>query len=176
MEAEKAQNAQIILGNAPGGIADKAHAAMREIVESAGIVEDGAVSSGRQRVDREIAPLGVSLPVAAELNLGMAAIGFDVLAQRSDFEGMLVDDDGDCAVLDAGRHILEPGGRYPFDYLFLPRPPPHLPLPSPAARGGPRRLPGSPCKATRWGPRPHPRPPPPVRNRARRAAAATLPL
>ena len=80
---------------------------MSEIIEPAGIIVDGAVARRRQRVDREIAPFGIGLPVAAELDLGMAAIGFDVLAQRRHLERVLVDDDGDRAVLDAGRNRLE---------------------------------------------------------------------
>ena len=65
--------------------------------------------AGGKRVDGEIAPLGVGLPVAAERDLGVAAVGFDVPAQRRDFERMLVDDGSDGAVLDSRRHRLEAG-------------------------------------------------------------------
>ena len=84
----------------------------REVVEPAGIVVDRAIARRRQRIDGEIAPFGVGLPVAAEFDLGMAAIGFDVLAQRRDLERMLVDHDGHRAVLDAGRHGLEARRRH----------------------------------------------------------------
>ena len=111
MEAEEAQDAQIVFRDALARIADEAHAPRRQIVEPADIIVDRAVARGRQRIDGEIAPLGVGLPVAAEGDLGVAAIGLHVLAQRGHLERMLVDDDGDGAVLDAGRHRLEAGGR-----------------------------------------------------------------
>src|SRR5262245_42685699 len=110
METEKAQDTQIILGDALCGIADEAHAAIVQIVETAGVVIDPAVASHRQRIDREVPPLGIRPPVAAELDLGVAAVGLDILAQRGHFERLLVDDNRDRAVLDAGRHRLESGG------------------------------------------------------------------
>ena len=91
-------------------LADEAHAPRRQIVEPADIIVDRAIARRRQRIDGEIAPLGVGLPVAAEGDLGVAAIGFHVAAQRRHLEGMVVDDDGDGAMLDAGRHRLEAGG------------------------------------------------------------------
>ena len=110
VKAEEAQDAQVIFRDALCRIADEAHAPRRQIVEPADVIVDRAVARGRQRVDGEIAPLGVDLPVAAEGDLGVAAVGFDVLAQRGHLERMLLDDDGDGAVLDAGRHRLEAGG------------------------------------------------------------------
>ena len=118
MEAEETQNAQIIFGDTLSRVADKSHAALRKIVNPAGIVVDGAVARRGQRIDREIAPLGVGLPVASELNLGVAAIGLDVLAQRGDLKRMLVDDDGNRAVLYSRRHRLEAGGRHTlYDFI-----------------------------------------------------------
>ena len=59
-----------------------------QIGEPADIVVDGAVARRRERVDGEVAPLGVGAPVAAEGDLGVAAVGLDVLAQRGHLERM----------------------------------------------------------------------------------------
>ena len=121
VETEKAQDAQIVLGDAFGRIADKTHAAVAEIVEPTGIIVDRAIARCRQRIDGEIAPFGVGLPVAPEFDLGMAAVGLDVLAQRRHLERMLVDNDRDGAVLDTGRDRLEPGGRNALHNFFRHR-------------------------------------------------------
>ena len=57
-----------------------------------------------------LAPLGIHGPVAAEHDLGLAAVSFDVLAQRRDFKRLAVDDDGDGAMLDARRNRFPAGG------------------------------------------------------------------
>ena len=62
-----------------------------------------------KRVDGEVAPLGVGAPVAAEGDARLAAEGFDVLAQRRHLDRLMLDDDGDGAVLDAGRDGLAAG-------------------------------------------------------------------
>ena len=121
VEAEEAQDAQVVFGDALMRIADEAHAPRRQIGQPADIIVDRAVARHRQRVDGEIAPLGVRLPVAAEGDLGVAAIGLHVLAQRGDLERMLVDDHGDGAVLDAGRHRLEAGGLHAAHHLLRHR-------------------------------------------------------
>ena len=110
LEAEEAQDAQIILGDAACRIADEADLASGEIVETADIIVDDAVRRDRQRVDGEVAPLGIDLPVAPERHIGFAAEGLDVLAQRRHLERYAIDDERDGAVLDAGRHRLDPGG------------------------------------------------------------------
>src|SRR5262249_44661228 len=53
------------------------------------------------------ATLGVTLPIAAEGDGGMAPEGLDVFAQGGDFEWPPGGDDGHGAVLDAGGHGLE---------------------------------------------------------------------
>ena len=121
MKAEEAQNAQIVFRDAISRIADEAHAPRGQIVEPADIIVDRAVARGRQRIDGEVAPLGIGLPVAAEGDLGVAAVGLHVLAQRGHLERMLVDDDGDGAVLDAGRHRLEAGGGDALDHFVRHR-------------------------------------------------------
>ena len=83
-----------------------------EIGKPADIVVHRAVARDRQRIDGEVAPLGVRLPVAAERDLGVAAEGLDVLAQRRDLERRAVDHHRDGAVLDAGRHRLEARARW----------------------------------------------------------------
>ena len=70
------------------GIADEAHAPCADIVQSADMVMHDAGGIDRQTVDGEIAPLGVANPVASERDLGLAAEGLGVLAQRGDFERM----------------------------------------------------------------------------------------
>ena len=107
VEAEEAQDAQIILGDALCRVADEAHAARFEVGEAADIVVHDAVGAGRERIHGEVAPLGVRPPVAAEAHIGVAAEGLDVLAQRRHLERPAVDHHGDGAVLDAGRHRLE---------------------------------------------------------------------
>ena len=83
MEAEEAQDAQIILGDALSRVADEAHAARFEIGKAADVIVHDAVGGHRKRVHGEVAPLGVGAPVAAEAHLGVAAEGLDVLAQAS---------------------------------------------------------------------------------------------
>src|SRR5664280_947923 len=121
MEAEETQDSQIVFRDALCRIADEAHAPRRQIVKPADIIIDRAVARGRQRVDGEIPPLGVDLPVAAEGDLGVAAKGLHVLAQRGHLERMLVDDDGDGAVLDPRGHRLEAGRRDALDHLVRHR-------------------------------------------------------
>ena len=66
---------------------------------------------GVEPVDGEVAPLGVGLPVAAEADLGAAAVGLDVGAQRRHLEGPAGGDQRDRAVLGAGVDDLEAGRR-----------------------------------------------------------------
>ena len=103
MNAEKAEDAKIVFGDALIGIADEAHAPGRDIVKPADMVMHHAFGVDRKAVDGEVAPLGVADPVAAECDLGLAAIGLGVLAQRRDFERMALDDQRYSAVVDAGR-------------------------------------------------------------------------
>ncbi len=106
VKAKEAQDAKIILGDPLRRLADKAHAAARDVVEPADIVEDSSIGGCRQCVDGEIAALGVGAPIAAELHPRFAAERLHILAQRRDFEGMRIDDHGDGAMLDPGRHRL----------------------------------------------------------------------
>ena len=107
VKAKKPQDAQIVFGNPLPWIADKAHPMRGDVGEPADIVVNFSVSRHRQRVDGEVAPLGVRFPVAAEHHLCFAAERFDVLAQRRHLERLAVDNDSDRAMLDAGRFRLE---------------------------------------------------------------------
>ena len=111
VEAEEAQDAQIILGDPPRRVADEAHAPLLEIVEPADMIVDRAVARRIERVHGEVAPLGIAPPVAPERDPGMAPVGLDILAQRRHLERRAVDHDRDGAVVDAGRHRLEARGR-----------------------------------------------------------------
>ena len=80
VKAKKAKDPQIVFFNTPLRLANEAHAARRDIIETVDIVVDCSVGRGRERIDGEIAPLGVGTPIAAEHDASLAAEGFDVLA------------------------------------------------------------------------------------------------
>ena len=56
MNAEEAQDAQIVFRDPLRGLTDEAHAAVRKIRKAAGVVVDRAIRRDGQRVDREVAP------------------------------------------------------------------------------------------------------------------------
>ena len=117
MNAEEPEDAQVILGDARGGIADEAHAPGADIIQSADVIMHHAIGIDRQAVDGEIAPLGVADPVAAERHRRLAAEGLGILAQRGDLERLRVDHQRHGAVLDTGRHALDPGRLGAADHL-----------------------------------------------------------
>src|SRR3990167_11414613 len=84
-KAIETKDAQMILGNARCGIADKGDASRLQVGKTAKPVVDRAgVEIGVQRVDREIAPRRIVAPVVGERDRGPAPVGFDVTAQRRD--------------------------------------------------------------------------------------------
>ena len=109
MKTKEAQDAQIIFRNPFRRLADESHAARGDVGDAADIVIDRAVRRHRQRVDGEIAARGVFRPIPAEYDLGLAAVSFDIAAQRRDLEWLAVNDDGNGAVFDAGRFRFQPG-------------------------------------------------------------------
>ena len=121
VNAEEPQDAQIILGDPPVGVADEAHPPCRDIGKPADVVMHDALGVDRQAVDGEIAPLGIAHPVAAERDPGLAAEGLDILAQGRDLERLRVDDQRDGAMLDAGRHALDAGEPGAADHLVRQR-------------------------------------------------------
>ena len=103
VEAEEAQDAQMILGDALQRIADEAHAALLEVVEPAEIIEDLA----GQRDRRTSALIVKSRRAASSRQSSVKATVArrpsvdDVAAQGRDLERMAVADRGDRAMLDA---------------------------------------------------------------------------
>ena len=59
---------------------------------------------GIQRVDGEIAARGVLCPILGEGDGGAAPIGGDITPQGGDLDGAILEDRGDCAVVDPGGH------------------------------------------------------------------------
>ncbi len=109
IETEEAEDTQPVLRNPLTGVADEADASRHDVRIAAEGVMDGSRRIDRQRVDREIASTRVGLPVPAEANHRMAAVGLDVLAERRHLEAGSVDDEGHRAVLDAGRNGFDAG-------------------------------------------------------------------
>ena len=110
----------MIFGDAFERVADKAHAARLEVFLTVEIIEDFARQRiGGERIDREIAARGVFLPVIGVLNLGVAAVGRNIAPQCCHFYGPgVVDNGGDRAMLDAGRHGFDIGGFEAADHFF----------------------------------------------------------
>ena len=107
VEAEEAEDAEPVLGDPPVGVADEADTAGNDVGIAAERIVDDAGSVDRKRIDGEIAPAGIRLPVAAEADDGAAAVGLDILAERRHLVADAVGDERQRAVLDAGRHDLE---------------------------------------------------------------------
>ena len=114
MEAEEAEDTQMIFGDALQRVADEADVPATKIVETAEIIEDLAGPRiGGQGVDGEVAACGVGLPVIGKRDRRPAAVGRHVAPQRRHFDGMAVTHCGDRAMIDPGRnrldaHLLEP--------------------------------------------------------------------
>ena len=86
MEAEEAQHAQAILGDALLGIADEAHAACLQVGLAVEVVVDRAGAVGVERVEGEVAAARILAPVVGEGDDGVAAVGLDVAAQGRELE------------------------------------------------------------------------------------------
>ena len=104
LETVVAQQPQHILGDARGGIADKAHTARTQIGETAHGIQDRPVGAEKDRVDREVAACRVGRPIGVEGDTGMAAVGLDVTAQGGDFEISRRNYSRHGAVRETGRH------------------------------------------------------------------------
>ncbi len=74
-----------------------------------GVVEP-AVRIGVERVQPEVAPARVLVPVGGESHHSPSPVGRDVAPQGRDLEGLVVGDGGDRAVLYAGRGDADAGG------------------------------------------------------------------
>ena len=67
VEAEEAQDAKVVLGDALQRFADEADAARRDIIEAAEIIENLAAGGvGIERVDGEVAARGIFAPIVGE--------------------------------------------------------------------------------------------------------------
>src|SRR3984893_3011137 len=75
-KAKETQDAQIVLLDAPRGLADKTHFSRRDVGKPAGVIEEPSIACHGKRVHRKIAAQGVRLEITAEANGRMAAIGF----------------------------------------------------------------------------------------------------
>src|SRR5262249_18033775 len=118
MKAEEAKNAQAVLGDPGVGLADKPDAAGEEIGIAADRIVDDTGAVDRQHVDGEVAPPRVGEPVAAEADHGTASIRLEVCGEGGPLEAGFAGDDGNRAVIDAGRPCREPGrGGSPHDRL-----------------------------------------------------------
>ena len=104
MEAEEAQEPQVVLGDAGRGVADEAHSSCLQVIPPAEIVMQHAVRRGAHGVDGEVAARGVFPPVVGEGDLGMAAVGALVAAERGDFVAVVAGKRGDGAVCDPARY------------------------------------------------------------------------
>ena len=75
-EPEKAQDSQMIFGDALQRVADEPHPPRLDVVEPAEIIENFARAGiGIERVDGKIAAPGVGLSVVGKFNRGAAAVG-----------------------------------------------------------------------------------------------------
>ena len=108
LEAKEAQQAQIVLGDTLGRVADEAHASGPGIGDAVEIVGHLAVRGGEERVHGEVAAQRVLPPIVGEGDDRLAAVGFHVAPKGGDLEGALARDGRHRAVLEAGRHGLQP--------------------------------------------------------------------
>ena len=120
-ETEEAQDAQIVFADALARLADEADAAVGEIGEPADVIVHDPVGGQRQRVDGEVAPQRVVAEVAAERDLGVAAVGVDVAPQRRRLDRPSLDDHRHRAVGEAGRRDAEAGGARALHHDFRQR-------------------------------------------------------
>src|SRR5439155_1428751 len=104
----EAQNAQMVLGDSLERVADEADVAMLEVVQSAEIIIDfTGPGVGGQRIDGEVAPGRILLPVVGVSDCRAPSIGRNVPAQRCDFERVTVADGRNRTVVDSRRNRLD---------------------------------------------------------------------
>jgi hypothetical protein len=107
-EAEEAQDAQVIFGDARIGIADETNMPGGEVGDAAEIVVDFPRRGvGIERVDREITPRRVLAPVVGERHGRAAPVGRHVAPERRHLIDFVAGHRGDGAVLDPGRYRLD---------------------------------------------------------------------
>ena len=84
-------------------------------------IDDRSVRLGVERVHREVAPLGVRLPVAPERHAGTAAVRLDIGPERRNLIRLSACDHRHGSMLDARRYSLETGRLCPLHRLFRQR-------------------------------------------------------
>ena len=118
-KAIEAQDAQIILGNARRGVADKSDAPGGKVGKAVEpVVDRAAVGIGVKRVDREVAPRRIVAPVARKSDRCAASVGLDIVAQRRDFMMVAARDRGDRAMRDPRRDDLDVRRLQPLRHLL----------------------------------------------------------
>src|SRR5690606_7650153 len=110
-EAKEAKDSEIVFPYPSLGITDEAKASCFYIRDPAHEVDHRTIGLRIKRVDGEVTPLCVGLPVSAERYLGPASVCLDVGAQRCHLIGLAACHDGDGTVRDAGGNRLEEIGR-----------------------------------------------------------------
>jgi hypothetical protein len=88
------------------------------IFQSADKIDDAAILPRIKRVDGEIAPLRIDLPVTAKHHLGSPAIGLGIVPERGNLETAAIDDQRHRAVIDPGRHRADARLFSPRDHLL----------------------------------------------------------
>jgi hypothetical protein len=116
VKPKKPQNAQIIFGDPPIGIANEAHTGHTQIGNAAHRIEQRTVGIRIDRIDREIAPRGILAPIRRESDHRMAPIRLDVAPQGRDLDDPRAGNGGNRAVLDSGRLDLDAGTRQAFGH------------------------------------------------------------
>ena len=123
VEAEEAQDAQVVLGNPFQRLADEAHAPGEQVVRAAEIIVDLARPRiGRQGIDGEIAARRVFLPIVGEGDRRPPAVGCNVPPQAGHFDRMAAADGSDRAMIDARRNGADLRGLQPLDDLLRAKP------------------------------------------------------
>ncbi len=107
VKAEEPQDAQIVFGDAFCRATDEADSVSQDIGVSTCKVCNFSGGITVKRIHREVAAQRIGLPIIRILNFGAAAVGLDVMAKCRDFERLMIDDDGDRAMVNAGGHHLE---------------------------------------------------------------------
>ena len=108
-KAVKAQDAQVILGDAFARVANKAQPPRCEVGQAADRIQHPARGIGIKRVHGEIAAPGVLGNVVRKGHAGAATVGFDIAAKAGDLIARATRDHGNRAMVDPGRHRAQPG-------------------------------------------------------------------
>ena len=95
--------------DAPPGVADKAHAPGLEVRDAVPGVMDLPIRRAGEGVHGEVAARRVLPPIIGKGDIGMAAMGFDIDAQRRDLEMLAFGHCRDGAMLDTCRDVLDTG-------------------------------------------------------------------